>query len=466
MELDGVWRDRGASPRRLAGLLGSAVAAGQVAQLVWLTAGSRVLSSSEFGAVLAAQAVYGVLQYVTDNGPAFYGARLAARGALDDEGRGGIAGVRLVLAAVAAVAAAAIGAVSGTSSLLATAPFVAALFLYALLGYWEPFGRGDGRPWSAYVFLRGAAPATVACLALALGTQLPLFAPGLAEVVAIAMVAIGFRLRPLALLRLALTARERPWRSVAAVGTPSVLWPVAVGAGTVLLNAFGAPAAAAVYAVGMRIVTGLAQVGGVVAFSIFPRLASEPASKLASTERLARIGLVGVLSVAAAACSTVVVAAGLLARVLLAHGGSRTETTLILMTGSAAAVCLTVVLTSLLMAAGRERALAGPYLAGTGIVVGAGLVVAALAPHSEAAWMAGVFLAGESLCALLLGVHAAGSVLGRNVVAGALATSTALGIVMTIAAVDEGARTIASVTAALVATGAAVMTMSAVRRSS
>jgi O-antigen/teichoic acid export membrane protein len=430
MEVDGVRPDRGGSSRRLARLLGSAVVAGQAGQLLWLAAGSRTLSRRQFGAVLAAQALYGVLQYVVDNGPALYGARLSAHDGVDDEARGGVVGVRLVLAASAGLIAFSIAAVSGKASIIATAPFVVALLLFAVLNYWESYGRGDGRAWSLYVFLRGAAPAAAACAALALGAALPVWAAGAAECAAVVAVMLTFRTRPLDSVRHALRAPERPWRSVGEVGTSSVLWSVAVSAGTVILNAFGATGAAAAYGVGMRLVTGLTQFAGIVASSIFPSVAGR-----ADSRRLVAIALGAVLAATGAGCLFVAASASLLERLLLASNGGGAQPTLILIVASAPAVGLSVLLTSLSIARGSERALILPYAAGTTIVVVGGFAIAAIDPDSESLWMAGAFVVGEWVCVLCLLRRAATTIdLGRPLLARALAAGVVMSAATTLAA--------------------------------
>src|SRR5688500_8126409 len=89
----------GSSTRRFAAVYTGATLLAQVGQLVWLTAGSRAMSHSAFGTVLAAQALYGVLQFVVDSGATYHGARLAAGGMLDAATRSSIIRVRLQLAA-------------------------------------------------------------------------------------------------------------------------------------------------------------------------------------------------------------------------------------------------------------------------------------------------------------------------------------------------------------------------------
>ena len=422
MEVDGVWRDRGSSPAALARLLGSAVVAGQAGQLLWLVAGSRTLPRTQFGAVLAAQALYGVLQYIVDSGPALHGARLSARDRVDDEARGGVVGVRLVLAGAAGAIALAVGAVSGGASLVATVPFAFALLLFAVLNYWEPYGRGDGRAWSLYLVLRSAAPAAAACTALPLDASLPAWAAGVAECVAIVAVMLVFRIRPFASVSQALRARELRWRSVGEVGMPGALWSVAVSVGTVILNASGATGAAAAYAVGMRLVTGLTQFAGIVASSIFPRVAGR-----AETRRLIMVAFVAVLAAGAAGCLLVVAVAPFLERLLLASNGRGAQPTLILIVASSPAVVLCVLLTSLSIARGSERFLIIPYAVGAAIVVLGGLAIGAFGTDSKALWMAGAFLSGQWVCALLILRGATARMdLGRPLLARAFAAGAAI----------------------------------------
>ncbi len=201
---------RPSSTRRLVAVLGTATMLAQLGQLLWLVTGSRSLPRTTFGAVLAAQALYGVLQIVVDNGAAFHGARLAAASTLDASSRASLVRVRLQLAAAAAVVTFAVGAAGGWTSVQANAPFAAALVLWALFNYWEPYGRGDARPMSVYLVLRGVAPAVFAGVFLGLGTTLPACAVGIAECLSLIGVEAYFHLHPLRAFRTALKAGRGP----------------------------------------------------------------------------------------------------------------------------------------------------------------------------------------------------------------------------------------------------------------
>jgi len=150
------------SALRFATIFGSAVVLGQVGQIAWLTSGSRAMATHPFATVLAAQALYALLQTFVDSGTSLHGARMAAAGALDEAARAAVVRCRIQFAAAGAVFAIAVGAIGGGRSLTATAPYAAALVLFALMNYWESFGYGESRPWSAYVVLRTAAPAAAA----------------------------------------------------------------------------------------------------------------------------------------------------------------------------------------------------------------------------------------------------------------------------------------------------------------
>jgi len=81
--------------KAFAARFGGATLAAQAGQIIWLAAGSRAMPRDRFGTILAAQALYGLLQIAVDNGSAWHGARIAAAGALDDDRRGEIFRIRL-----------------------------------------------------------------------------------------------------------------------------------------------------------------------------------------------------------------------------------------------------------------------------------------------------------------------------------------------------------------------------------
>jgi O-antigen/teichoic acid export membrane protein len=388
------------SPTRFAAVFGTATAIGQASQFLWLVAGARTMSAADFGTVLAAQALYGLLQYVVDNGPAFYGARLAARGGLDDAARGPLARVRLQASALAAAAALAIGAAGGASFLVAVAPFAVALGLFALFGYWERFGLGESGPWSAYVAARGAAPALAAVAILAAGGRFPLVLAGVLECAVIVGVSLAFALRPLRTLRLAFQAPPGPWRETMVIGGPTMVAQVGLASGTVLLGVTGATAAAAVLAVSVRLLTGLNQLSGLVATSLFPRLARGDETARGNAGVVSGMQLVFVLTTFATA--VLLVEPGLFVRLFLSYTTREAEATAILTLATAAAVGYLLVVTMLLIARGLERIVLTAYAAGTSIILAGGVAVVAVSPARPALAMAAVFAAGQLAGVLVL----------------------------------------------------------------
>lgn len=398
---------RPSSTRRLVAIFGTATVLAQLGQLLWLTAGSRALPRSSFGTVLAAQALYGVLQFVVDNGATFHGARLAAALKLDAPTRASLVRVRLQLAAAAAGVTFAVAAAGGSRSLEANAPYTAALVLWALFNYWEAYGLGDGRPLSVYLVLRAVGPAAGAVLFLALGATLPAYAAGIAECLSLLVVEACFRLRPLDAFRAALRARRGPWRRVVAVGLPSIAWQIGLASGTILLVATRAPAAAAFLGVGVRLLTGVNQLAAVLVTALFPGLARASQSSVARRswdEQSGMIDLAGRVVVLLASCALAIflVRDSFFIDLFLKHGDADAERTAALTLGIAGVAGVSLLTTFVLVARHREAIAAVAFTAGTLVSVVAGVTVAALRPADEALWMAGALALGQVVSMLLI----------------------------------------------------------------
>jgi O-antigen/teichoic acid export membrane protein len=392
------------STRGRAATFGGAALLGHLSQFAWIALGSRTMSSETFGAVLAAQAVYSFLQIVIDNGPGLYGARLAASQRIDAEARGSIVRVRVQLGFICAVAALAVGSAAGARSLEATIPFAVALVLFAALNYWEPYGMGDVRPWSSYVVLRSAAPAGVAFACFALGRS---FAPplaGAAECAVILTIATAFRLSAHRAVRGALTAPRGPWRSVTRIGLPVVIGQLGFACGAVVLNAVGAPRAAAVFAVSIRLVTGINQLTGTLATALFPRLAAQKKDSELDLcgVRMAARALV-ILSFGASA--VLMYRPALVTSLLLAHAGRAAASASILTLATSCATGFVVLFTLVLLARDRENAFLVVYGTATCVIL-TGAVGVALAPAPSAVAMAYVFGAGQLAGMAVLARHA------------------------------------------------------------
>jgi O-antigen/teichoic acid export membrane protein len=427
--------------------------------------GSRAATHSTFGSILAAQALYAVLQYASDNGAAFHGARLAASGRLDPATRGSLVRIRLQLAGLGCVAALALGAAGGRNFLIAVAPFTVALVLFALLPYWEHFGRSESGPWSAYVVLRSVAPALAAAAALLLDRNLPLVAAGAAECAAIAAVAVAFRFRPATDLRLAVSAQRGPWRSVTAIGLPALLWQIGLSSGTIALGAFGVAASAAVLGVAVRLLTGVNQLATAFSNAVFPVLARnevEPGEQRVDENAL-YTSLMATVALVATANAVLVAAPEQVLDVLLGHAGRVAEATAILVLGGAAAGSYAVLAGLVMIARGQEHSLLRILGSSTIVVLAGTIVVTASEPASSPVWMAAFVVVG-----LLLSVAQFAVTAGRDMphLSGLLGVGAigafgfaAVGVA---AAASPGARTaIAAVLAVVAASSLAALSLRA-----
>jgi O-antigen/teichoic acid export membrane protein len=397
------------SALRFGAIFGSAVVVGQVGQLVWLASGSRTMSARAFGTVLAAQSLYTLLQILVDSGTGLHGARLAAAGALDDRTRGSVVRLRLQLALVAGAVAMAVGAAGGLRSVVATAPFAVALVLFGLLNYWESFGHGESRPWSAYIVLRTGAPAAVASLLLVLGRAFPTFLVGLVECVTIACVASAFRLQPVRDLARALRVRHAPRRTAMDIGLPFFLTQISLTAGTVMLNAWGSAAAAGALAVAIRLLTGVNGFSVILVSALFPSLARAHGQESAPSDDRRAIRLaIDIVGLATAAALTLFLArTGFFVRLLLNRPSGAAQATAILLLGSAAAGGIALLLTMVLVARRLENIVPAVYAAATVLTVGASGAILLFGAGKPELALAVPVLVGQLLTVVVLAVRAA-----------------------------------------------------------
>lgn len=392
------------SARRSAGLIGGATLGSQISQLLWLTAGSRVMSLHAFGAVLAAQALYAVLQNPLDIGTFYYGAREAADRPLADEERGSLVRIRLTIAVVAMCVGVAFAIVGEPKTMQAVAPFILALPLFALLNAWERYGAGDALPWSSYLLLRTAGPALAAAAFLLANSSMPLFVPGVVECLSIAGIAAVFGLQLPRNLLLALRARTGPWRSVTHIGAVSIFSQLTLASGTLLLSVSGANAAAAVYAVGMRLLTGLSGLMGVLGTALFPRVArnaKRDSGSLDDDTAAIRLAVRIVVCVCAAATIVVIAASSQLSRLFLNHTTASASVTLILIVCVAAAATLATTLAAMIIAREGERHLLRPYFVMVAVTILGG-VCAILVQPADPVPVAVALIVGQ--LALVFGV--------------------------------------------------------------
>lgn len=388
-----------ASTGRSTILFTAAVVGSNVCQVLWLAAGARALPGSDFGTVLTAQAMYGLLQMITDNGPSFLGARKAARGSLTAGDRAEIVRARVLLAIVCSTIGVGVAAIGGLDLLRSFGPFALALCLFSLLNVWEPYGRGRLGPFALYLLLRSLLVAVVAGGVAIAGDELPLEAAGACELAAVLVVGVlcSAWSRP----GRHLTVRPETWRSVRDIGLPAIITQYNVAIGTVVLGVSGNASAAAVSGVAFRMLTGVQALNGAVAAGLFPRLARSPQAA-GSDARAARAAAVGGVMLGAVMLLAVAVAAEPIVRVLLNKGGSLEQAVIILAVGATGVTGLVMHRSFALVARGAESQLRRASLPGA-LVVTVGSIAAALVGELEAALVVvGGYLLGLSLTSLLI----------------------------------------------------------------
>jgi O-antigen/teichoic acid export membrane protein len=391
--------------RRSAARFGVATVGGHASQLVWLAAAVRVMTPAAFGSVLAAQALYAVLQVVIDVGTNGVGSRMAARGELDDVARGQIVRMRVGLALAATPPAVALGALKVSGSLAATLPFIAALFLFAALNVWEPYGAGDARPWATYTFLRSALLAVPAAGFLVAGGRFPMPLAGALECLAIVVVMLAFGRGPLPGLRLAARARGGPWRPVFAIGAPAFTAQTSVAAGTLVLSGAGSPAKAGIFAACVRLLTGINAIAGVVATSLYPRLARGAAEGSAGDREVVGVALRLIALIAGAATAFCALLGRAVAVAFLGDSSRATIAALILTMAAALPLGNTVLFTSAMVARRHERATLVPFMLGGALTIGLAIAAVALAgPRADL--VAAALLIGQSATMAGLGIRA------------------------------------------------------------
>ena len=246
--------------------------------------------------------------------------------------------------------------------------------------YWEPFGLGDGRPWAAYLVLRGWGPALAAVAAIGLSRELPVFVPGIVECVGLVAVMFAFRLRPIADLTAASRARAGAFAATLSVGVPSVVWQLGLLSGPVMLAATRSPAAAGMLAIGVRIVTGVNQLCGIVATSLFPATAS------GGGRRVAARGAWTVVLVAGAAVSLFLLAPEWIVAVVAGPGADEAVTPSIVAVGASGAVGLLLMITMSEIALQRERTLVVSLVLSTSLALVLYGVAAATGDALVGAW--------------------------------------------------------------------------------
>jgi O-antigen/teichoic acid export membrane protein len=445
--------DQAGSMRRSSGVLGAALIVSNLGQVAWLVAGRRTFGADQFGIVLAAQALYGVLQMVLDNGASWEGARHAAAGTLTAGHRAALTRARFVLAVASVLVTLIVGLLGGQRMLVASAPFMVALLLFALLNVWEPLGRGRMAPYATCLGGRSLALAAAVLGATALHWRLPVFVPGCLEcLIILVAAAVARQPRP----RFA-SGERAPWATIWRVGTPAVVLQYDLAVGTILLGVTGRLVAAAVMGVTARLVSGLGSIQGAVATALFPRLARATRWHRAEAD-LAGTGLAVTVTLAVGALAATMLGATPIAAAFLGHHDPATRAALALGVAGAAGAGVTVQLVLMLIALRLERAVLTALAAGAAVLTVATGVAILMPGVDAAAGAAAAFAVGQAVTAVMLaracgrltdtptwalrlaGVSAA--LLPSVALAGSLqpAASPVLGAALVLAAVTIGAK--------------------------
>jgi len=410
----------------------TAVIGGNLGQLAWLIGGVRALPGGHFGTVLAAQALYMVLQVIADNGTSFLGARRSARGELGDAQRMEIVHARVLLAGACAIAGLLIAMAGGTDLLAAFAPFASALMLFSILNVWERYGRGDVTPYAGYLLLRSVFIGSLAGAVALSGGQLPLMAAGGCELAAILVVGMGCSAwaLPRGVPRVALST----WRATRDIGVPAVLTQYNLAIGTVALAIAGHTSAAAICGVAFRLLMGLQGLNGAVGSAVFPLLA-RTGDRQSPHGRASQLAAAAGLVLTGIALSVVAVAADPLAHVLLDRQGAVEEAALIAGVGAAGATGLFMHRSFALVAGTEERLLRSASAFGALVVTGGVVVALLVGGVSSSLVVLAAFTAGQVVALLIIGTAGAGA--DRHL------TVVAIGVLPPIAAVmavSDGAR--------------------------
>jgi hypothetical protein len=379
------------------------VAISNVCQVLWVAFAGNTTQPHILGAILGAQALYGILQIALDSGTAFEGARLAARGDLTDDRRAALVRSRLLLASVAICFGGAIMTVGGSELLEAGAPYALALVAFALLNVWEPYGHGRLVPYAAYLSLRSAVLVFGAGTLLVLGRTLPLWLPGVLELVAVVVVALGTQ-RTLPGLRALRHAAAAPWRAITTIGVPALVSQYTTSAGTVFLSVGGHTSSAATLGVGMRVLTGLHGVNGALAVGAFPRIAG------GRTRGAEDRWFVDLLTQAVVGLSLVCLGATILLAPALAElllpGASQAGVarTMVICVSAAGFAAIALLFSYVLIARGLERLMLSVSIVGA-LVVTIGALTSIVAGVDASAVAAYGFLLGELVMGVWLSVR-------------------------------------------------------------
>lgn len=387
-----------AGVRRSSIIFGAAVVGSNLGQLAWLVAGARALPGERFGTVLTAQALYGVLQIILDNGPAFHGARAAAQETLDADSREEVVRARVALSIPCALAGVGISGIGGLELLTGFAPFALALTLFSVLNVWEPYGKGNVLPYATYLLLRSTILGGVIGVFAFLSTSAPAVTAGLCELAAIMVTGVLYTAWS-ALPRVSIV-RRATWRAIYELGFPALITQYNLAIAVILLGVTGRAAAAAACAVTFRLLTGLQGVNGAAAAAVFPGLARN--RPLASDERASSYAAVGILALSWFAFLGTAIAAPLFVRGLLDSSSGEAQTAMVIGLAGSGAAGLVMHRSFALIARGKEAQLLRAAVIGAAVVTTTALLATLLVDRHRAVAAVAGYVGGQVVTLALI----------------------------------------------------------------
>jgi O-antigen/teichoic acid export membrane protein len=176
-----------------------------------------------------------------------------------------------------------------------------------------------------------------------------------------------------------------------------------LAAGVLLFTVTGSPAAAAILAVSVRLLTGLNGVSGVVGTALYPRLADN-ATRIADDRAYVATALRVILSLVMAAAGVYLLGASLFMTILLGTSDEQTVGTGTLTMLAAGASGYGLLVVTVLFARNREAFALGANVVGFLVTLVGSVVVIVAGPGSASSWMAGALAAGQVVTAVALGV--------------------------------------------------------------
>jgi O-antigen/teichoic acid export membrane protein len=329
--------------------------------------------------------------------------------------------MRLILALAMTPVAIGLGVLNVSGTLTATAPFVAALVLFAWLNVWEPYGEGDARPWATYMFARSGVLAAAAAAFLVAGARFPIVLAGALECLAITVVMVVFGCASLTTLRLAARARGGAWRAVFSIAGPAFATQSSTAAGTLILSGAGSPSTAGIFAACVRLLTGINAINGIVATALYPRLARFAGEGSEGDRHLVAVALSLIALICVSATAVCALFGGPIAVAFLGHSSRADTTALVLTMAAALPLGNTVMFVYQMFARGHERAALTPFALGAPATIALGILAVSIA-GARVDFVGASLLIGQLTTMAALGIRVrarcpdVASVAGRSMV--------------------------------------------------